>query len=186
MFPGFNCFNVHISSHSFSSSPPPSSSSSHFFLFMYVFIYLKKKKRRRGRKRKKKREREQEYCFILKMGLNNGWSIFCVFKVENVYFVYLNGELYKNLLSLLVLDLSSSPGCPHQFSVSLSLNLFIGLMYLGVRIVSSYYCIDPFTSISLLLWNLFYQMKELHLLLFIYLFIFALHLVGRSFSNPLF
>ena len=92
------------------------------------------------------------------------------------YFVYLkwrmcilcieNGELYKYLLSLLVPDLSSSPGCRHQFSVSLSLNLFMGLMYLGVRIISSYCCIDPFTTISLLLWNLFYQMWELQLLLF--------------------
>ena len=61
----------------------------------------------------------------------------------------------------------------------------MGLMYLGVRILSSYCCIDPFTTISLLLWNLFYQMRELQLL-FIYLFIFALHLVGKSFSIPLF
>ena len=50
---------------------------------------LKNKKRRRGRNRKKKRERERECSFILKMGINNGWSIFCAFKVENVYFVYL-------------------------------------------------------------------------------------------------
>ena len=62
----------------------------------------------------------------------------------------------------------------------------MSLMHLGVRIISSYCCIDPFTTISLLLWNLFYQMGELQLLLFIYLFIFALHLVGKSFSIPLF
>ena len=38
----------------------------------YLFFLKEKKERRRGRKRKKKREREQEYCFILKMGINNG------------------------------------------------------------------------------------------------------------------
>ena len=59
-------------------------------------------------------------------------------------------------------------------------------MYLGVRIISSYCCIDPFTTMSLFLWNLFYQMRELQLLLFICLFIFVFHLVGKSFSIPLF
>ena len=48
----------------------------------------KKKERRRGRKRKKKREREQGYCFVLKMGINNGRSIFCVFKMENSINIY--------------------------------------------------------------------------------------------------
>ena len=41
------------------------------------------------KKEEKKREREWECCFILNVGINNGRSIFCVFKVENVYFVYL-------------------------------------------------------------------------------------------------
>ena len=61
----------------------------------------------------------------------------------------------------------------------------MGLMYLGIKI--SYCHIDSFTTVSLLLWNLFYPIRELQLLLFIYLlFIFALHLVGKSFSIPLF
>ena len=66
----------------------------------------------------------------------------------------------------------------------MSLNLVMGLMYLGIKI--SYCCIDPFTTVSLLLWNLVYQMWELQLLLFVYLFILALHFVGKSFSIPLF
>ena len=62
------------------------------------------------------------------MGINNGRSIFCVFKVDNVYFVCLK---WRALLSLFVLDLSSSPGYCYLFSVSLNLNLIMGLMYLG-------------------------------------------------------
>ena len=64
--------------------------------------------------------------------------------VDNVYFVCLK---WRALLSLFVLDLSSSPEYRYQFSVSLNLNLIMGLMYLGVKI--SYYYIYPFILVSL-------------------------------------
>ena len=58
--------------------------------------------------------------------------------------------------------------------------------YLGVRIVSSCCCIDPFTTISLKSIFSATRIATPAFYLFIYLFIFALHLVGKSFSIPLF
>ena len=82
-------------------------------------------------------------------------------------------------MSLFVLDLSSSPGYCYQFVVSLNLNLIMGLMYLGVKI--SYYYINPFTLVSLKLWNLFCQMWKLQLLLLICLFLLSIWLVRFCF-----
>ena len=52
----------------------------------------------------------------------------------------------ESSIEFIVLDLSSSPGYRYQFSVSLNLNLIMGLMYRGVKI--SYYYINPFTLVS--------------------------------------
>ena len=82
-------------------------------------------------------------------------------------------------MSLFVLDLSSSPGYHYPFSVSLNLNLIMGLMYLGVKI--SYYYINPFTLTCILvaLKSILSNMKIVTPAF--YLFIFALHLVGTFF-----
>ena len=57
--------------------------------FFSFFERRKEKKGVKERKKEKEKEGERRECsFILKMGINNGPSIFCVFKMENSINIY--------------------------------------------------------------------------------------------------